>query len=442
MRQRTVPFLSLAVCLLVNVALSQDRKTKVLNDRDRTLQDGFWIYNNVAKGQEEAKRTGKPLLVIFRCIPCEACAQLDEQVVENNPTVRKQLSQFVCVRVVHTNGMDMARFQFDYDQSWAAFFMNGDGTIYGRYGTRSHQHDSEQDVSLAGFLDTLNEVVQLHREYPSNKDALSAKTGPQPEVSRPEEFPKLKVKYSAELDYQGKVVESCIHCHQVGEAIREWHRDSGKTIPVEVMYPYPHPKILGLVMNPAKAATIAGVVAGSVAEKVGFQDGDKVLVLDGQPVVSVADIQWVLHRSGTKPELKATVQRGGKSVSVDLVLPGGWRESGDIAWRATSWALRRMVTGGLLLEPLSNEERRTQGLETNAIGLRVKHVGQFGAHAAAKRAGFKVGDILISIDGVAGPMSESQLFAKLFTTKRTGDHTTVVIAREAKRHELELPIQE
>lgn len=49
--------------------------------------------------------------------------QLDEQVVEKNPAVRKHLSNFVCVRVVYTNGLDLSRFQFDYDQSWAAFFL-------------------------------------------------------------------------------------------------------------------------------------------------------------------------------------------------------------------------------------------------------------------------------------------------------------------------------
>ncbi len=104
------------------------------------------------------------MLVIFRCIPCEACAQLDASVIEDNPTVRKLLSQFVPVRMVHTNGMDMHKFQFDYDQSWAAFVLAGDGTIIGRYGTRSHQTESDDDVSLEGFLKSLAVALQLHRD--------------------------------------------------------------------------------------------------------------------------------------------------------------------------------------------------------------------------------------------------------------------------------------
>lgn len=43
----------------------------------------------------------------------------------------------MCVRLLQMNGVDLKRFQFDYDQTWCAFFMNADGTIYGRYGTRA-----------------------------------------------------------------------------------------------------------------------------------------------------------------------------------------------------------------------------------------------------------------------------------------------------------------
>ena len=45
--------------------------------------------------------------------------------------------QFVCVRLVQMNGLDLSLFQFDYDQTLAALFLNADGTVYGRYGTRA-----------------------------------------------------------------------------------------------------------------------------------------------------------------------------------------------------------------------------------------------------------------------------------------------------------------
>ena len=115
---------------------AQERELKVRGDKKRVEGDGYWIYNDLPLGVERAKESKKPLLVVFRCVPCEACAQLDEQVVERDPGVRELLDKFVCVRIVHANGMDLSQFQFDYDQSWAALFLNADMTIYGRYGTQ------------------------------------------------------------------------------------------------------------------------------------------------------------------------------------------------------------------------------------------------------------------------------------------------------------------
>ena len=48
---------------------AEDRDTKVRNDRQDVLSTGLWIYNDLSAGLAEAHRTGKPLLVIFRCIP-------------------------------------------------------------------------------------------------------------------------------------------------------------------------------------------------------------------------------------------------------------------------------------------------------------------------------------------------------------------------------------
>lgn len=437
--------LVLAIALSVSYSAdslrAQDREIKVRSDQARVLKEGFWIYNDLPKGLEQAKATGKPVLVIFRCIPCEACAQLDESVVEDNPSVRKWLSQFVPVRIVHTNGMDMNKFQFDYDQSWAAFVLHADGTILGRYGTRSHQSESEDDVSLTGFLESLGAALQLHRDFDRVREQLVAKTGPAAPVAHPEEFPKLKKKYGSSLDYEGKVVQSCIHCHQVGEAMREWYRDMGQAVPSEVMFPYPNPKILGIVMDPEHARTIESVTADSPAAAAGLKAGDEILECENQPIISTADIQWVLHRIGDKPAVEFDVRRGEKTEHVTLTLPEGWREQGDITWRATSWALRRMVTGGLRLEELSADDRKALGLDDSAVGLRVKHVGQFNEHAAAKRAGFKEGDVFLKVGNVERPLTESQLFAELINSRKPGESVAVQLLRGEKRLQLQLPIQ-
>ena len=62
-----------SVCVLGLVApldaAEESRDAKVITDRKDVLSAGRWIYNDLAKGFAEAKRTGKPLLVVLRCIP-------------------------------------------------------------------------------------------------------------------------------------------------------------------------------------------------------------------------------------------------------------------------------------------------------------------------------------------------------------------------------------
>ncbi len=48
---------------------AQDRRTQVLNDRKAVEAAGDWIYNDLERGRAEARKTGKPMLVVFRCIP-------------------------------------------------------------------------------------------------------------------------------------------------------------------------------------------------------------------------------------------------------------------------------------------------------------------------------------------------------------------------------------
>ena len=103
------------------------------------------------QGLRRGEKTGKPMIVILRCIPCVECVKLDDDLVNQDPRVRTLLEKFVCVRIVSTNGLDLSLFQYDYDQSFATFFLNADGSIYGRFGTRSHRTSWADDVSINGL---------------------------------------------------------------------------------------------------------------------------------------------------------------------------------------------------------------------------------------------------------------------------------------------------
>lgn len=60
--------LLLALCPVL-VFGAETRDSKVLSDRADVLSGGRWIYNDFPKALAEAKRSGKPLLAVLRCVP-------------------------------------------------------------------------------------------------------------------------------------------------------------------------------------------------------------------------------------------------------------------------------------------------------------------------------------------------------------------------------------
>lgn len=433
-------------CVLLlapSLALAQSREEKVRGDRERVLNEGFWIYNDLETGFDQARRTGKPLLVVLRCIPCEECVKLDDDLVDQDPVIRPLLDKFVCVRQVSTNGLDLETFQYDTDQSFAVFMLNADGTIYGRFGTRSHRTEWFGDVSLVGLAKALEGALELHAEYPANKKALAGKRGPEPEFASPEKYPALKDRFTDSLDYTGNVVRSCIHCHQIGDAQRALYRERDEPIPDRVLYPYPHPKSIGLILDPDQRAGVLDVTPDSHAAEAGFRKGDSIKTLNGQPLLSIADVQWVLHRvSPEGGKVTAVVERNGQTRTLTLELPSGWRLADDISWRVSSWGLRRMALGGLVLKPATDAERRELEIPSGQMALRVERAGQYGPHATARKAGFQEGDVIVAFDGHTDLLREADVLRHGVQERKAGERVPVQIIRNGRRMELMLPMQE
>ena len=99
-----------------------------------------------------------------------------------------------------------------------------------------------------------------------------------------------------------------------------------------------------------------------------------------------------------------------------------------------------MVTGGLVLQDLDEDQRKLAQLAPDALGLRVAYVGQYNAHAAGKNAGFKENDIIVNVDGRANHMSEGELIA-MVSRKMVGTKVPVSVLRAGNRVELQLPMQ-
>lgn len=437
-------FCSLITCFTCQAGLGQEltREEKVRADRKRVEAEGLWLYNDLDGAYAQARATGKPILVVLRCLPCEECVKLDDQLVDNDPVIKPLLQQFVCVRVVGTNGLDLDTFQYDTDQSFAVFMLNADKTIYGRFGTRSHRTEWIGDVSLDGMARALEGALALHADYPNNADSLAGKRGQPLEFSSPEQFPGLKEKYTDQLDYAGDVVKSCIHCHQIGEARREFYWHNNQPIPQKLLFSYPHPKSIGLILDPKQRASVKSIVEGSLADEAGLQAGDELTELDGQPLLSIADVQWVLHNTPAEgAELAIDVDRQGESLQLKLGLPEGWRQADDLSWRVSSWTMGRMTTGGMRLEPLTEVERSKAGIAAGKMALRARHVGQYNAHATAKRAGLEKGDVILEYDGRDTFANEAEIFAYVNQLKRPGDRIELKYLRGGRQFTTSFAIQ-
>jgi hypothetical protein len=431
------PF-ALALALLAALsghaaAQNTPRDLKVRADREAFAARADWIYNDLDAAVAAAKKDGKPLFVAFRCIPCEACQEFDDDVARRDPIIRDLLERFVAVRIIQANNIDLNRFRYDFDQSFAVVLMHPDGTILARHGTRSDRPEAE-DMALEGLRATMEGALKLHAEYGAIRPSLAGKQVAPGPYRTPRDFPGMAETFGTAIDYEGTTAKSCMHCHQVREAERLAFRNKGGPIPEDVLYPYPDPETLGLRLDPKTTATVKAVAPGSAAATAGLAPGETIAALRGQPILSTADVQWALHTiPGEAKELEATVRRAdGTSRPVTLPLPDGWRR-GNISWRTSTWDLRRMALGGLRLSEPLRAERRALGIAPEKLALQVTHAGEYGEHAVAKRAGVRRGDVIVAVDGEDAAMSESDLIAYALRTRKPGESIALTYLRDGKR---------
>ena len=363
--------------------------------------------------------------------------------VRRENEIRELSEQFVNVRLIKCNHLDLHLFQFNYDLTFSVFFLNSNKTIYARYGTRSG-HDADQDVHLEGLASTMRDVLKLHQAWENDPAAISLLEGKQPRRMAkrfPEEFESLS-HFKPRLDYRGKVAKSCIHCHQVREAMRLEYRNEKQPLPEKLLFVYPSSQVLGITFDKKTSTTIATVAANSEAEAAGLSSGDKIIEFDQQLIHSEADFDWLLHHLPVdQTAIRLKVSRKGKIEEVGLKLSGDWRKKTDMSWRPTTWDLRRMVTGGLTLVPLNSEERQAMGLKSGQMALEATHVGMYGQHARARRAGMRKGDVIVSFDGKRTLITTNDLIEYALQTKKPGDPVEIVYLRGGKRRTANIRLQ-
>jgi hypothetical protein len=421
MRSRNLIISAVLAGMMLSCQLgAQDTLRETLKDVEIA---SHWIYDDLPAAIAQAKTTGKPLLVVLRCVPCPPGRALDTQVMKPDSELAALEKNFVCVRVIQAEGLDLRVFQYDYDMSWAAMFMNADQTIYGRYGTRTASGpNSDMHLSRESFIKALERALELHKAYPGNKESLVGKTGKPPEYQRPEDIPGLQERAQGPTTRQ-----TCIHCHMVKEFAMRAKWQDNRLSPTD-LWVYPMPDQIGLTIDSQDGRRVRSVKDGSPAAKAELSAGDELLSLNRQPLVSLADIQWVLHNSPNDSSLEVSLRRNGQVLNKTLELKGNWKQS-DIAWRASSWYGLRQ---GLQVELLNASDRTQRGLAADSMALLIK--GLFGRGAEKlKGAGLRVGDVIVGVDGRSAPVTVSEFLADLRLQHGPQDSVKLTILRDAER---------
>ena len=102
------------------------------------------------------------------------------------------MDEFVRVRLVRAENLDLSIFKFDPDLSFAVFFLGPDKTIYGRYGTRSDFYEAEREVSLEGLKEAMTTALEWHNSVDKLKSLFAAKKGPEPQYKTLADYPSAR----------------------------------------------------------------------------------------------------------------------------------------------------------------------------------------------------------------------------------------------------------
>lgn len=331
--------------------------------------------------------------------------------------------EFVCVRLVKMNGVDLQQFQFDYDLTWAAFFLNADGAIYGRYGTRAGgKTNATTHISIASLKKTMYRALEVHRGYPANIAQLAGKRGAP-----------LDFRFVEDSPVKNRKEAHCVHCHHVRADFQRLKYEQRK-LTANDLWVYPLPENIGLQMDVDDGLRVREVTANSPAAKSGIRAADELVLMNRQRLLSQADIQWVLNQSPAQAKLAVTFTRGRRTLEKTVKLSGDWKQS-DLSWRESSWALRP----GLWTMPLSDSQKREKDIPINTPALRIKWV--FGKDSAAKKAGLRDGDIIVAVDGQAPPLTEGQFMASVRLNHPLGDKLRLTLLRGGQREEIVMDME-
>jgi serine protease Do len=320
----------------------------------------------------------------------------------------------VRVRLIRVAGANLNLFEFDYDLTWAAFFLNANEQIYGRFGGRDASSADSRN-SLPGLRYAMTAALETHQKNAEPKPPRTEK------VQRVEDYA------------GGRRARGCIHCHQVWEYRRDsmmaagtWNRDD--------IWVYPLPENIGVTLDKNRGDSIKSVKSSSPAEKVGIRTGDRMRTLNGYSVASFADVQYALHKAPRSGEIPVTWEHDGKALEAKLRVSEGWRKT-NLTWRTSMLSMLPSIS--LTGDDLTPAQKKAIGLDEKRLAFKQE---QF-VHREAKAAGIQPGDIIIGVNDLVQNVAMLEFFGYVRQNFLVGDKITINVIRNGKRIDLPMTLK-
>src|ERR1051326_4091155 len=168
-------------------------------------------------------------------------------------------------------GVDLRRFDFDYDLTWVGFFLTPQGNVLGRFGGRDAE-SPDKYLTLKGLKHVMESVLGF---------AQLKATGRPPAAEAPAGGNHVE----ETLAPRRLKADACIHCHQVYDFRRDLLR-SKKLWTREQIWQYPLPENLGFSLDPDRQDRVKVVTPGSPADKAGMKPGDDIVNIGEVGLVS------------------------------------------------------------------------------------------------------------------------------------------------------------
>jgi S1-C subfamily serine protease len=235
---------------------------------------------------------------------------------------------------------------------------------------------------------------------------------------------------------------NCVHCHMINDAMhRQWQAEG--TMSHERLNRWPLPDNVGMHIDPKDGRRIEKITEGSPAAKAGLAVGDEITHVTRQPITSIADIQWPLNNLPNEDAtFDLTVVRNGESMAKTVSLTKGWKKT-DIGWRGSRWSLR--PEPGFWAPALTDKDIKALGglVPAGAKPIRVQYMNGGKPQPNANiKAGLKVGDVIVALDGKPLTMTPQEFQMHVRMNYKKGDTLPVTVVRNGKTMAFELPLVE